>query len=86
MKTINTCSNCLRRHTWKEIDYDNILYISVKNAICLTLCQSCATRFLDTQQNKPSIVNEYKQKADNILLGNRGQMAVSNKPIFNWFW
>jgi len=85
MKTIDVCSNCLQQHNWREIDYDNILYMNVKNAICLTLCQSCETHFSTTQQSKPSIIKEYQQKIDAILLADRDQVFVSNNLIFNWF-
>ncbi|HXU27907.1 MAG TPA: hypothetical protein VN698_11805 [Bacteroidia bacterium] len=85
MRTIDICSNCHHQHNWKEIDYDNVLYVSEKNAICLTLCQSCTTQFLENYQNKSSIIKEYKQKIGNILLTDRTRVLTTNNAIFGWF-
>lgn len=66
MKTFDICSGCLGGHHWREIDYDNVLYMNIDNAICLTLCPACVSKFLAVHQNKTSIVT-YKRKVDSIL-------------------
>jgi hypothetical protein len=68
MKTFDTCSDCSGRHNWREIDYDNVLYVSMENAICLTLCPTCVNKFLATPQNRSSLIR-YKQKINSALLG-----------------
>ncbi|MHB8261437.1 MAG: hypothetical protein ACYDCN_17000 [Bacteroidia bacterium] len=73
MKTFDICSDCFGEHYWREIDYDNVLYVSMDNAICLTLCPACVNKFLEYRQNNFSIL-QYKQKINSILLG-------KSKPI-----
>ncbi|HKC69129.1 MAG TPA: hypothetical protein VKG26_12915 [Bacteroidia bacterium] len=85
MKTIDICSHCLHKHNWREIDYDNILYVSEKNAICLTLCETCAAKFLETQQPKSSVIKAYKQKIEHILLTKSSPVLVADNLIFGWF-
>jgi hypothetical protein len=66
MKTFDVCSGCSNHHNWREIDYDNILYVSMENAICLTLCPACTNKFLTTPQNRSSLIR-YKQKINGAL-------------------
>jgi len=68
MKIFDICSDCLGEHHWREIDYDNVLYVSMENAICLTLCAVCATKFSEKRQDKSALIR-YKQKINSILEG-----------------
>ena len=68
MKTFNTCLDCFGLHNWRELDYNNVLYVSIDNAICITLCPVCVTKFLVAPKNHKCKIN-YKQKIDNILKG-----------------
>jgi hypothetical protein len=66
MKTFGICSNCSKEHYWREIDYDNLLYINMDNAVCQTLCALCANTFLEETKNHNFKIN-YKQKINTIL-------------------
>jgi hypothetical protein len=68
MKTFDICSDCLGQHHWREIDYDNVLYVSMENAICLTLCPTCEAKFMESSKNSSSIIR-YKQKINSVLEG-----------------
>ncbi len=68
MKTYTTCSACFELHNWRELDYNNVLYVSVDNAICITLCPACVTKFLVAPKNRKSNIR-YKQKIDCVLRG-----------------
>ncbi len=68
MKTFDTCSDCLGHHNWREIDYNNVLYVSKENAICLTLCHDCLTKFMKAPK-KSSLLIRYKQKINSVLAG-----------------
>ena len=85
MKTINFCSNCLRQHNWREIDYDNVLFINEKNAVCLTLCQSCVSKFLENQLQKSSAIRNYKQRINNMLLADKNKSVHNNNVLLEWF-
>ena len=76
MKTFGTCSNCLKEHYWREIDFDNLLYISVDKAVCLTLCPICTDNFLQ-QGNKESIRIFYRQNINAAING-------KTKPVFDF--
>ena len=68
MKTFDICSDCFGKHNWREIDYDNVLYVSMDNAICLTLCPPCVSKFQEVRQNT-SAITSYKQKIEAVLKG-----------------
>ena len=68
MKTFDICSDCLGQHHWREIDYDNVLYVSMENAICLTLCPTCIAKFSENRQNSSSLIR-YKQRINSVLEG-----------------
>jgi hypothetical protein len=68
MKTYTTCSACFELHNWRELDYNNVLYVSVDNAICITLCSTCVTKFLVAPKSHKSNIS-YKQKIDCVLRG-----------------
>ena len=66
MKTFNHCTKCNSAHNWREVDYNNVLYISRENAICITLCTNCINEFA----NKPpkiSTILGYQQRIDDVL-------------------
>jgi hypothetical protein len=81
MKTFDSCSDCSGKHTWKEIDYYNVLYVSKDNAVCLTLCPLCVTKFKETNSKRNSVI-QYKQKIDNILLGKAKSIPYSTKQNY----
>ena len=86
MKTFDTCSDCFAEHHWKEIDYDNVLYISMENAICLTLCTTCVDKFLEVCQNNASIIR-HKQKINSVLQGKSKpipEFKNQNNTALNW--
>jgi hypothetical protein len=86
MKTFDICSNCFGQHNWSEIDYDNVLYVSMDNAICLTLCPSCVNKFMKNRQSNSSILN-YKQKINSVLLGKSKPFSdfhKQNNASLNW--
>ncbi|HXU27127.1 MAG TPA: hypothetical protein VN698_07835 [Bacteroidia bacterium] len=68
MKTFNICSDCFSPHSWREIDYDNVLYVSLENAIYLTLCPTCVNKFSAASKNSSTII-KYKQKINGVLAG-----------------
>ena len=69
MKTFNYCTKCNSAHNWREVDYNNVLYISRENAICITLCTSCMDEFANIPPKIESILG-YKQRIDDVLLSN----------------
>jgi hypothetical protein len=86
MKTFNTCSDCLGPHSWREIDYDNVLYVSLENAICLTLCSVCVEKFSATTKSTSNII-KYKQKINGVLAGKSKYVADGknqNAASLNW--
>jgi heterodisulfide reductase subunit B len=76
MKTFGTCSGCSGEHHWREIDFDNTLYVDRKNAICLTLCPVCREVFLKTKQTDDT-VQMYKQRINHVLKG-------KSKPVLDF--
>lgn len=76
MKTFGTCSICNNKHSWREIDYDNMLYLSNDDAIRLTLCDECVKKYTDDCQNK-NLTTNYKHKIDSILKG-------KTKPVLDF--
>lgn len=66
MKTFDICTDCFEPHSWREIDYDNVLYVSLENAICLTLCPACVAKFAQAPKNSSTIIS-HKQKINGIL-------------------
>jgi|GEM_PF-1175099 len=86
MKTFNVCSDCFGPHSWREIDYDNVLYVSLENAISLTLCPVCVSKFSEASKSNANII-KYKQKINSVLEG-KSKYVVSNKTqnaaSLNW--
>jgi hypothetical protein len=66
MKTFNHCTNCNSVHNWREVDYNNVLYVSRENAICITLCTGCVAEFTNSPPKVSSTMN-YKERIDDIL-------------------
>ena len=86
MKTFDACSDCFAEHHWREIDYDKVLYISMENAICLTLCPACVDKFLESRQNSSSIIR-HKQKINSVLQGKSKPISEFKKQsnaALNW--
>ncbi len=69
MKTYGVCSDCGKNHNWREIDYDNNLYVSEDKAVAVTLCPVCRNKFF-ASNNKSHNLGRYKQKINAILKGN----------------
>ncbi|HTA63824.1 MAG TPA: hypothetical protein VK835_15280 [Bacteroidia bacterium] len=86
MKTFNVCSDCFEPHSWREIDYDNVLYVSLENAISLTLCPKCVTKFAEASKSSSTII-KYKQKINSVLAG-KSKYIIENKKqnaaSLNW--
>lgn len=87
MKTFDICSDCNGHHHWREIDYDNVLYVSQENAISLTLCPSCLNKFNEATKTN-SLILRYKNKISSVLLGKSKTITSSNKQNANVasFW
>ncbi|HXD93422.1 MAG TPA: hypothetical protein VNX01_09420 [Bacteroidia bacterium] len=86
MKTFNICSDCYGQHSWREIDYDNVLYVSLENAISLTLCPTCVSKFSAAPKNSSTII-KYKQKINSVLEGKSKYVTANktqNAASLNW--
>ena len=86
MKTFDICSGCFEQHNWREIDYYNVLYVSMQNAISLTLCPKCLEKFKGINSKKDFI--QYKQRIDTILVKKFKLINSEPKPqnyaVSNW--
>lgn len=78
MKTFDICTDCFEPHSWREIDYDNVLYVSLENAICLTLCPGCVTKFMEGPKNS-SVIIKHKQKINSVLTSKSKQSSENKK-------
>ncbi|HKC67176.1 MAG TPA: hypothetical protein VKG26_03025 [Bacteroidia bacterium] len=86
MKTFDICTDCFEPHGWREIDYDNVLYVSLENAICLTLCPTCVAKFTEGPKNSSAIIR-YKQKISSVLNGKSKQVTENknqNPAALTW--